>query len=140
MNLDHLPQPANHPVTAKVNDWTRAEPVIVSLAGAVLLAVAAWVASYLDSTLAETVFQLGTIIAMIAGAKYARDRVISVDTYDEHIGQVRHRAIMDGAYQAKRDIDQYLEADLASRQEHWENQEEAHDNNVGYEPLPSLGE
>ena len=155
-----------HPVRASSGHHGvgRYQPIFAGVAASFILGIAAAVAHFLDMDLAQIVLQLGAIVTLVGGATWARNRVVSVNTFD------RERALAEQAardeiqrvervdaermarrenevrHETARQISDYLEADLAARHNAWMNEEEANEpiaGEFGFDDrgqLPQLGE
>lgn len=131
----------DHPVVKDVDHLgglPRVEPILLALSPAFVLAVAAIIANFLNMDLADVVAQLAAVGSLIAGgvgAMYARDRVISVDTYDEQVAVERREAEAAKA----QEINRYLEDDLRKNTDAWEDMLQANEPLPGEEELDPRG-
>lgn len=116
----------SHPVEKKVGLFGKNEPIVVGLVAAVVFAVLSLVSSAQDElSISEAITDFGTIAMMLAGGNWARNRVISVNSFD---GQRNHIEI-----EARRIERAVIENERAADIEAFTEMEQL------YDPSPDLG-
>lgn len=105
----------------------RHEPIIIGLAAAVILAVFSLITALQDDvTLSQLIGNFGTIGAMVGGAAWARQRVVSVDTFDGRTAEYEERIVNERAAEAQR-MRSELDDQLAAGIDAWTDLEESRD-------------
>lgn len=143
--LSRATRTVEHPVTAPTSQRTSTEAIIWSLLPGVTLAIAAVVARFLDIGIGEVVIQLTAIAAVVAGGKYARDRVVSVDTHDRVVVEAEADVAEHTAANLRTYIEDEIETEVAAMTQQWEALEQAAAlteeiaSTDNLDPLPEIG-
>lgn len=135
-----LPDQIKYPIKKSLNSVTRSEPIVLGLSAALILLILSFAADLQDMSVMEIIQQLTPIIVLIGGGKYARDRAITIETYDQNVMD----AAATSANRAKAELTAYLEDDLKHTTADWEELEEANVAGPGEEEddrpqLPPIG-
>lgn len=134
--------PSDHPVSARTgHTWARFEPIALGLSVALILLILSLIVRWSEGmlTLAEVIFHFSTLAGLIAGGAWARQRVISVDTYNDELTKFEHY-VRQEANKAREQVQRELDEQLAEGVGDWQELEEALDPGSLPEQLPDIGE